>query len=403
MHRGRRLRGGKLLQRRQVIQDPERAALRAHDQVVVPELQVADRHDRQVALERLPAGAVVDRDEQPEFRSRVEQARAPRVFAHHADRVVGRDAVPAIGNAGPGLSVVVGAPGVGCVVVQAVAVRGDVGASGHMPRQVDAVDRGELRHAGRRDVLPRASTVSREVHASVVAAGPEHLGIGVVFGEGEDRVEHLHAGLVAIDRATGHALRGLVVRGQIRTDHRPVQPSVTGAVHHLRGVVDHVPVMRRHDDRGDPLEAVPERGALLANLLLRVGDHVAARVALRLVAVDGAAVAAAVEHVGVVRMERDRPRLAAAGIHPRIHGVQRVGVEPGGHRDGRVVLLGGVDAIRKAVVHDHVVEFSGRQQVHAAPRFTARQRDDGSAVIAEHHDLRICRIDPEVVSVAMRN
>src|SRR3970282_2540198 len=65
-----------LLQRRDVVEDPERAARGRDDQVVrlLVDPEVRHRRHRKVELERVPALAVVARDEDPELRSHVEQA-----------------------------------------------------------------------------------------------------------------------------------------------------------------------------------------------------------------------------------------------------------------------------------------------------------------------------------------
>ena len=44
-----------LMQRREIVDDPEAAALRRDDEIAVAHLQIGDRHLRQVQLERLPA------------------------------------------------------------------------------------------------------------------------------------------------------------------------------------------------------------------------------------------------------------------------------------------------------------------------------------------------------------
>jgi hypothetical protein len=46
---------GHLVQRREVVDDPEAASLRRDDQVLAVDLRVADHRRRQVLLERLPA------------------------------------------------------------------------------------------------------------------------------------------------------------------------------------------------------------------------------------------------------------------------------------------------------------------------------------------------------------
>ena len=81
----RRRDGGRhLLQRQHVVHDEEPAPHRREHEVAVVDADVGHRRDRQVLLERLPVGAVVERDEEAELGARVEQPLAARVLADHA-------------------------------------------------------------------------------------------------------------------------------------------------------------------------------------------------------------------------------------------------------------------------------------------------------------------------------
>ena len=51
-----------LMQRRDVIEEPERAALGGHDQVLAMHGNVGDRGEWQVELQRLPAPAIIERN-----------------------------------------------------------------------------------------------------------------------------------------------------------------------------------------------------------------------------------------------------------------------------------------------------------------------------------------------------
>ena len=75
-------RSGGLPQRTDIVQHPERTAVRRHDKIVVVNDHVVDRRVRQIELQRVPIPAVVERNPDPRFRSRVEQAFALGVFAH---------------------------------------------------------------------------------------------------------------------------------------------------------------------------------------------------------------------------------------------------------------------------------------------------------------------------------
>src|SRR6266581_4090958 len=51
-----------LVQRREIVEHPERAALRRHDEVIVFDGEISDRHERQVQLEALPVRAIIEAD-----------------------------------------------------------------------------------------------------------------------------------------------------------------------------------------------------------------------------------------------------------------------------------------------------------------------------------------------------
>jgi len=49
---------GELPQRRDVIKNPERTAVRCDDQIITFDYQIMNRRDRQVELQRLPCAAI---------------------------------------------------------------------------------------------------------------------------------------------------------------------------------------------------------------------------------------------------------------------------------------------------------------------------------------------------------
>jgi hypothetical protein len=88
--RRRRLRV-ELAQRRQVVEDPERPAVRARDEVATPHDEVADRAVGQIELQRLPALAVVERHEHARLGAGVEQPAPLGVLAHDVDETAARN------------------------------------------------------------------------------------------------------------------------------------------------------------------------------------------------------------------------------------------------------------------------------------------------------------------------
>ena len=93
--RGGRELGLRLPQRRDVVEDPERAALRRDDDVLVLDHEVGHGNDGQVALQRLPRRAGVEGHVDPRLGAGEQQAAAHGVLAHHAHEGVGGAGPPA--------------------------------------------------------------------------------------------------------------------------------------------------------------------------------------------------------------------------------------------------------------------------------------------------------------------
>ena len=86
------------------------------------DLHVGDRDIGHVQLERLPAGPVVERDEESELGPGIEQSLAVGILTHHPCRPVFRDTVGPVGQKRPALTVVIGPVEVGVVVTQEIPV-----------------------------------------------------------------------------------------------------------------------------------------------------------------------------------------------------------------------------------------------------------------------------------------
>ena len=78
-----------LAQRRDVVENPERAAVSGDDEIVAVNGQIAHRGDRQVELQRLPVVAVVERNVNAEFGAGEEQALVSAGLRESALRKVG--------------------------------------------------------------------------------------------------------------------------------------------------------------------------------------------------------------------------------------------------------------------------------------------------------------------------
>src|SRR5947199_10875418 len=97
------------MQRREIVEDPEGAALSGENEILVSDLDVGDRRGRQIQLEGLPVCAVIERDVDPELGARIEQTGTVRVFAHYARGLVGSNSIFAVCEPLPRFAEVIGA------------------------------------------------------------------------------------------------------------------------------------------------------------------------------------------------------------------------------------------------------------------------------------------------------
>src|SRR5436853_3078473 len=109
---------------------------------------------------------------------------------------------------------------------------------------------------------------------------------------------------------------------------------------------------------------------------------------------------AAVDDVGVARIGDHEAALAAERVIPvALH--DGALIIHAGDRDARVVLLGAVHVIGEAIVDRHVIELRRRLIVLRGPGLAAVEGDRGAAVARLDDPVRIARVDPQSVVVAV--
>ncbi len=154
-----------LAQRSDVVHHPDRATLRAGDEIVAVQDQVAHPGRRKLPLQRLPMVSVVEGHEHAGFRARIEQSRALQVGPHDADEVIGRKVAH---GERPGRTVVLRAEDPGPEIVLAVIVDCDVGRAGLGRRRLDHADLGPGRQCPSASRRPRScrrpASVARARH-----------------------------------------------------------------------------------------------------------------------------------------------------------------------------------------------------------------------------------------------
>ena len=204
---GRRDRVGHLLERADVVDDPDAPAVRPDDEVVVARVHedVVDPHGRQPGHERLPLLAAVQRD--VASRTRCRGTAGSRFFGSSRTTFtfpIGR--LPRHGR--PRSAVVLREEDVRLVVVGAVPVEHDVARARVEVRRLDPRHEGLVGHALHvlDDVLPGCAAVAADLEVAVVGAGPDDAGQDGRFGHRRDDAGGRHAVVLGRHRrVTGDA------------------------------------------------------------------------------------------------------------------------------------------------------------------------------------------------------
>ena len=132
------------------------------------------------------------------------------------------------------------------------------------------------------------------------------------FGDGEDGVVNLDAGVVAGDGAAGPCCLVLSLRVRSGLICCPGLAGVGRFEQHVGGVIDRLRIVRRDQDRGGPLEAIVQIGGGVAGRIEGIDADVPGLAGAVVVARDVAAVFAGIDDVGIGRIGGGEAGLAAA-------------------------------------------------------------------------------------------
>ena len=365
-------------------------------------LDVGHRCRRQVLLQRLPVLAGVERHEEAELGAGIEEAGLLGILADDAGRVIAGDAVLAVGQQRPGLAVVVGAIDVRLEVVLAhVPVGREISAALHERRVLDGLDARADQFLGRH-VLPRLAVVARHADRSVVGAHPDHALLKARLDHRVDSRVDLLARHVARDRIARDDLVLRLLGRQVRADDLPGDALVDRAMQHVRRLVDDPRVVRRDIDHGLAREAVLDVVGVVSVTVLRIDPVVLLLAGDRVVAADFA-LAGAPHHLAVWL----RPDLAGLAARCLLPALRRVLEAPRHRRNARndqrgVVLLRHVEAVGVLLIDRHHVVLGGRLVENRRPALAAVEADVGAAVVDLQDGVRVVRVEPHAVVVAMR-
>ena len=286
------------------------------------------------------------------------------------------------------------------MVVELVARGGDVRRALVERRELDGVDEALGQPLGR-DVLPGLAAVARELHQPVVTPRPDHALLVRRFGDVRQGAVVLGA-----DRLVGVGLAGLpllllLVARQVWRDRGPGAPEVRRLEQQLRAVVEGVRFVAAPDDRRVPVVAVLHVLRVATEVLDGRGHDVRARLRLRVQHFDRALIAAAQHVARVVRVEGEEGTLAARRWPPAVRRDAPAGQLAARDDHRAVVLLPGVDAVRKPVVRVDAVELRRGLVALGAPAPATVEGDHRPAIVGEDEVVRVVRVDPQVVVVAV--
>ena len=234
-----------LAQRRNIVENPERAAVRGHNQIVLVNPQIAHGGVRQVELERLPVVAVVEGDPHAGFGSGEQQTLPHGIFADGIDRRALRQPVR---DQPPGLPAVMGAVNVRTEIVDAEAADRSIGGFVIEMRSAKLRDLAPGRDLGRRDVFPVGAAVSRNPEQAIVGARPNG---GHVFERRRQRINDAAnlSGAGILCRFVPQARRNrAVLAREIRADGLPGLSPVACLIQEIRRGIENMRIDRRENN-----------------------------------------------------------------------------------------------------------------------------------------------------------
>ncbi len=158
-----------LAKRRDIVENPKGTAIRRGDEIVLLESEIVNGHERHVQAQGLPVIAVIERDVNALFSSRVQQNFANGILAHHAHEI---DVANAADGLLPGLTKIMGTENVRMQVVEAVAIDRGVRGAGVEVRSFQHIDGAPNGERWWRDVFPSRAGIFRQLDISIVAANP---------------------------------------------------------------------------------------------------------------------------------------------------------------------------------------------------------------------------------------
>src|SRR5712664_2054568 len=373
-----------LPQRRDVVENPEGAAVRGYNEIVAMNREIAHGRVRQIQLQRLPIATIVEGNVHGAFGTGVEQTFSRGIFAHH---VAGAAIGNSLGNFRPRFSEIARAVNVRAQIVEPERIDRRVRRAGVEVRSFDDGNFAPRLQLRRRYVLPRFSAVARDVNQPVVRARPDRVCFLERRSDGVNNAAVL--AFLRIARGENAEVRGSFIgfAREIGTDDLPTVSRVGRLEKHVGREIKRVRFERRKNHRQRARITI-----LAAANRLRRNFGVLADVLLR------AREPVAIKNVRIERVDGDVSVFKDAGQAP-IAKCNFAVIAAALRGNGAAFLLRAVNPIRKAIVGGDVIELGGWLIVPTAPRRAAVHADDRALIGAERDDLRIFRADPDALVI----
>src|SRR5207248_1820918 len=124
-------------------------------------------------------------------------------------------------------------------------------------------------------------------------------------------------------------------------------------------------VVRREDERRDPLKAMSKIDSAMARVIQRNRTNISYFLFIFVVAIDEA-FAVRVDDVPIAWIGHNKAAFAAAGHEP-IFASDYTGIAAAGDTNVRVVLLCAVNVVRECIVYGHMIKLRGGLVILSGP------------------------------------
>ena len=151
-----------------------------------------------------------------------------------------------------------------------------------------------------------------------------------------------------------------------------------------------------------PIETIFDVFRVHPEILIRGSHNVRIGLGANVEHADRPLIAAAEYIFRIVGIECQKRAFAAGGRGPACCRYPAAAEFTARDRDRRTILLAGVDPVRKLVIDVDPVKLRRRHIALGAPAFAAVECHGRTAVIRDDEIIRVVRVDPQVVKIAVR-